>query len=135
MQGLVRHEELPGGLGCGLGARPLWGILNLPDDQTHRIPNGDGRSERGPGSPAFIPSPCKPHIILLLKRLAWLFNALESSQTAEISIGVCHYLAPFHPPLFYPRSAPWPHFIWVLVPSRMLKQGLHFHLLLPYVTK
>ena len=45
MQGLVRHEELPGGLGRGLGARPLWGILNLPDDQAHRIPSGHGQSK------------------------------------------------------------------------------------------
>lgn len=46
MQGLVRHEELPGGLRRGLGARPLWGILNLPDDQAHRIPSGRGQSKR-----------------------------------------------------------------------------------------
>lgn len=49
MQGLVRHEELPGGLSCGLWARPLWCILNFSDDQTHRVPNREA-SERVPSA-------------------------------------------------------------------------------------
>lgn len=58
MQGLVRHEELPGGLRRGLGARPLWGIwlLNLPDDQAHRIPSGPWAEQTMTESPASHPS-------------------------------------------------------------------------------
>lgn len=38
VQGLVGHEEVPGGLCTRLGSQLLWSILHLTDQQTCRVP-------------------------------------------------------------------------------------------------
>ena len=76
-QGLVRHEELPGGLGSGLGTHLARRMLYLPDQQTHGAP-ADETSWMVPGSAPGPPQdgpPGHPTTRHLIPRLGSLGDA------------------------------------------------------------